>query len=63
MKPATLLATILLATVAAAHLLRMIYGWQVTVADAAIPMWASAVAFAVSSFAAILLWKCSRPKS
>lgn len=62
MKPATLLATVLLASVAVAHLLRMIYGWQVTVADAVIPMWASAVAFAVSTFAAILLWRCSRPR-
>lgn len=63
MKPATLLATILLAIVAVAHLLRMIYGWQVTVADAVIPMWASGVAFAVSSLAAILLWRCSSPRS
>lgn len=59
MKPATLLATVLLATVATAHLLRLIYGWQVTVADAVIPMWASGIAFAVSAFAAILLWRCS----
>ena len=63
MNPGTLLAIVLLVVVAVAHLLRLFFGWQVTVADAVIPMWASGVAFAVSAFAAILLWKCSRPKN
>lgn len=63
MKSASLLAIVLLATVAVAHLLRMIYGWQVTIADAVIPMWASGVAFAVSALAAILLWRSSAPRS
>jgi len=63
MNPGTLLATVLLTTVAATHLLRVIFGWQVTVADAIIPMWASGVAFVVAALAAVLLWKGSRRKS
>ena len=61
MNPGTLFATVLLAAVAVAHLLRLFFGWQVTVADAVIPMWASGVAFAVCALAAVLLWKDSRP--
>ena len=45
MNPGTCFATVLLAAVAVAHLLRLFFGWQVTVADAVIPMWASGVAF------------------
>jgi hypothetical protein len=63
MNPGTLFATVLLAAVAFAHLLRLFFGWQVTVADAVIPLWASGVAFAVSALAAVLLWKGSRPRN
>lgn len=63
MNPGTLLATVLLAAVAIAHLLRLFFGWQVTIADAVIPMWASGVAFVVSALAAFLLWKGSRRKN
>ena len=63
MNPGTLLATILLTIVAVAHLLRVIFGWQVTIADAIVPMWASGVAFVVAALAAVLLWKGSRPKN
>ena len=60
MNPGTLFATILLAAVAVAHLLRMIYGWQVTIADSVVPMWVSGVAFVVAGAAAFLLWKGAR---
>ena len=63
MNPGTLFATVLLAAVAIAHLLRLFFGWQVTIADAVIPMWASGVGFAVAALAAVLLWKGSRPKN
>lgn len=63
MNPGTLLATVLLAAVAVAHLLRLIFGWQVTIADAVIPMWASGVAFVVTALAVVLLWKGARPKN
>ena len=38
-EPATLGATILLAVVSLAHLRRIIFGVQVTVDDAHVPMW------------------------
>lgn len=59
----TLLATILLAVVSAAHLLRVLFGWQVTIADTIIPVWASGIAALVAGVAAILLWKGSRRNS
>ena len=63
MNPGSLFAIVLLAAFAIAHLLRLFFGWQVTVADAVIPMWASGVAFVVAAVAAVLLWKDSRPKN
>lgn len=63
MNSGTLLATFLLAAFAVAHLLRMIFGWQVTIADTVVPMWASGIAFAVATLAAFLLWKGARPKN
>lgn len=63
MNPGTLLAIVLFTAVAVAHLLRLILGWQVTIEDAVIPMWASGVALVVSALAAVLLWKGTRPKN
>lgn len=60
MKSGTLFATILLAAVSTAQLLRVIFGWQVTVADQVIPVWVSGIAFVVAGAAAFLLWKDSR---
>jgi len=46
-KPFTTLAAIVVLVVAAAHVLRIIYGWPVTIADCVIPMWVSYVAIVV----------------
>jgi hypothetical protein len=62
MKPGTSLAMILLVIVSIAHLLRVIFGWEVTIADAVVPVWASGVAFVVAGLAAFLLWKDSRQR-
>lgn len=56
----TLLVVVLLALVSLAHLLRIVFGIPVTVADAAIPMWVSGVAAVVSGGLAWLLFKCAR---
>jgi uncharacterized membrane protein len=56
MRPANLMAAFLLAGVALAHLLRLICGVQVTVADRFVPMWVSAIAFVVAGGMAFLLW-------
>jgi hypothetical protein len=60
MKSTTLMATVLLATVSLAHLLRLIFGLQVTVADRIIPMWASGVAFLIAGALAFMLWRGAR---
>jgi uncharacterized membrane protein len=62
MKPVTLTATIILATVSLAHLMRMLFRVRVTVADSLLPMWVSGVAFVVAGGLAIMLW-CSARKS
>ncbi len=59
-KPGTLVATVLLASVSLAHLLRLVFGVQVTVADRVIPIWVSGVAFRVAGAAAVMLWRGAR---
>ena len=60
MKPVTAGATILLAVVSLAHLLRILFGVRVTVADSLIPMWMSGVAVVVAGGLAIMLWRSAR---
>ena len=60
MKPVTVAATILLAVVSLAHLMRILFGVQVTVADAYVPMWVSGMAFVVAGFLAVMLWRGAR---
>ncbi len=62
MKPVTVGATILLAVVSLAHLMRILFEVRVTVADAVIPMWVSGVAFVVAGGLAIMLWRCARTR-
>lgn len=60
MRPATSAAAIILLVVAAAHVLRLVYGWQVTVADGIVPMWVSVVGALVAGTLAVLIWRESR---
>jgi hypothetical protein len=60
MKPATHTATVLLAVVSLAHLLRVMFGVRVTVADTVIPMWVSGVAFVAAGGVALMLWRGAR---
>ena len=60
MKPATTVASFLLALVAVAHLLRLIFRVEVLVGGATIPMWVSVVATIVPAALAIALWRESR---
>jgi len=61
-KPATHLASVLLATVSLGHLLRALFGVQVTLADRLIPIWVSWVAFVVAGGVAVMLWREARRK-
>lgn len=60
MRPGTPLALILLSAISLAQLLRVLFGWPVTVAEAVIPVWVSGIACVVAGLAAFLLWQGSR---
>ena len=55
MNPVTTIVTLILWAVSIAHLLRILLGVRVTVADAVIPMWISGVGFVVAAVLAIML--------
>jgi len=57
MKPATLIAALLFALVAVAHLVRLIFQIEVLVGSATIPMWVSVVGIIVPGALAVALWR------
>jgi hypothetical protein len=59
-KPFTLLAALVFAAIALIHLLRVIFGWMVTIVGADVPMWGSVVALVISGILAAGLWWESR---
>jgi uncharacterized protein YhhL (DUF1145 family) len=61
MKPASTIAAVLLFVIAIMHALRLVYGWQITVAGDVVPMWVSGVGLLVAGVLAVLLWRESRP--
>ena len=60
MKPFTSAAAILLLAISVAHVLRLLYGWQVTAVDRIVPMWVSGVAAVVTGVLAVLVWRENR---
>jgi hypothetical protein len=58
---ATRLTVVLLLLVAAAHLLRLLLGVQVTVGSTTVPLWVSGVGTIVAVALAIALWRERRP--
>jgi hypothetical protein len=59
-RPFTLLAALIFAVIALIHLLRLIFGWVVTIVGADVPMWGSVVALVISGILAAGLWWESR---
>ena len=59
-KPFTMLAVLIFAIVVLIHLLRLAFGWEVTINGAAIPMWASVLGLVVAGGLAAGLWWESR---
>jgi len=57
MKPAILIAAVLLSLVAVAHLLRIIFGLAFIVGGVTISMWPSGVAVLVAGGVAFALWR------
>ena len=59
MKP-TLLASIIFAIIAVAHLLRLLFGLAVIVGTMDVPMWPSALVVLVFGGLSLMLWKETR---
>ena len=57
MKPASLLAVIVLSLVSIAHLARLIFRAQITVGGAVIPMWVSVIGLFFAGGLAVALWR------
>lgn len=57
MKPFTTLAAALLALIALAHVYRLVRPFEVVVAGAAVPQWASWVALLVAGGLAVGVWR------
>ncbi|MCI0400085.1 MAG: hypothetical protein L0Z68_02120 [Gammaproteobacteria bacterium] len=55
-KPFTTVAAILLALIAVLHVVRLVFGWEVTVNTIGIPNWASVVGVIVAGGLAWMLW-------
>ena len=59
-KPFTLIAAFIFGVVALIQLLRVIYGWAVTIVGADVPVWGSVVALTLCAVLAAGLWWESR---
>ena len=59
-KPFTILAVLVFSLVALLHLLRLLFGWEVTFNGAVVPIWLSAIGLVVAGALAGGLWWESR---
>jgi hypothetical protein len=59
-KPFTVVAAAIFALVALVHLLRVIYGWAVTIVGADVPTWTSVLGLVIAGVLAAGLWWESR---
>jgi hypothetical protein len=57
MKPFSTIAVAVFALVAVLQLVRLLLGWEVTVAGQVIPLWMSAIACVIAAVLAVLLWR------
>jgi len=57
MKPFTAVAIAVFSLVALLQLLRVAFGWEITVNGIIIPIWASVVACVVAATLAFMLWR------
>jgi len=60
MKPFTTIAVIVFSLIALIHLLRLFFGWEVTINRMILPLWISAPGFLIASGFALMLWRESR---
>lgn len=60
-KPFTTIAVVFFSLIALLQLLRVLFGWEVTVNGVHIPLWASGVASVVATVLAAMVWRENRP--
>ena len=60
MKPFTMIAIVVFALVAVAHLTRLVAGWEVSVNGIAIPEWVSWVGFIIAGGLSAMVWREAR---
>jgi hypothetical protein len=60
MKPFSTIAAIIFALVALLHLLRLVYGWEVTFAGWVVPLWISVIGLIVAGGLAALVGREAR---
>jgi hypothetical protein len=57
MKPFTAMAIFIFGLIALLHILRLLYGWEVTIDGVVIPMWTSVLGLIIAGGLAIMLWR------
>ena len=59
-KPFTFIAVLVFALIAIVHVLRLVFGWEVTLNAAVVPMWVSVIGLLIAGALAVALWWESR---
>jgi hypothetical protein len=60
MKPFTTIAAVIFAVIAFMHILRLSFGWEVTVSGMVVPMWASVAGLVIAAGLAVMLLREAR---
>ena len=60
MKPFTTIAAVIFVLIAVAHILRIFFGWEVTVNGMAVPKWASVAGLVIAAGLAVMLLREAR---
>jgi hypothetical protein len=55
-KPFTIISIVVFSLISVLQLLRFILGWEVTVNEVSVPVWASGIAFVVAAGLAVMVW-------
>jgi hypothetical protein len=58
--PFTTVAVVLFALMSLAHLLRLLFDWEVTVDGMVVPKWASGLGLVITAWLALMLWREGR---
>jgi hypothetical protein len=60
MKPFTTLAAVVFAIMSFVHVLRLIFGWEITVSGLIVPMWISIVGVLIAAGLSVMLFREAR---